>query len=602
MGLFQAAYETYETFAHLAGKSDMGKTSLAPVGHITASANLEITVDQDGHFVNASAVEKTEPKIIIPATEQSAGRSGTQPSPHPLCDQLQYLASYDDKRHAAYLEQLQDWVSSPFSHPKLLPILHYIEGNTILSDLRSAGLVDVTEDGIPKGNADKYLIRWRVVGLGPEAGSPCWTDPTLFQAFQAYITAQKETGEKILCMVTGETTYPAVQHMKGIVPNYGNAKLISSNDKTNFTYRGRFSSPDQAATIGYLASQKAHNALRWLMANQGVMMGDHAFLCWSPQGVELPQVTNPFFSPKAALPTPSAYQEQLHNTLKGWQSSLPDGQATAVIASFDAATSGRLSVTYFNELQASDFLLRLHDWDQSCCWYKGRLGIRSPSLFQIINCAYGTQRKEKGEVKLVTDDKLLGQQLQHLISCRIDRAPIPTNILRSLVQRVFHPQSFEPEIYQSILFTTCAVIKKYDHDRKKEEWSMALEPGKKDRSYQYGRLLAVLEKAEKDTFDQLGETERQTNAFRMLSAFSMRPHDTAKIIWEQVEKAYYPRLRASSRNYYDRLLGDIMDKLSQFPDEEQNRPLDSSYVMGYYLQQKDLYTKHDKKTEDENDE
>ena len=42
---------------------------------------------------------------------------------------------------------------------------------------------------------------------------------------------------------------------------------------------------------------------------------------------------------------------------------------------------------------------------------------------------------------------------------------------------------------------------------------MALEPEKQDRSYQYGRLLAVLEKAERDTYSS--DETREPNAIRM---------------------------------------------------------------------------------------
>ena len=50
---------------------------------------------------------------------------------------------------------------------------------------------------------------------------------------------------------------------------------------------------------------------------------------------------------------------------------------------------------------------------------------------------------------------------------------------------------------------------------------MALDPGKQDRSYQFGRLLAVMEKAERDTY---GTNEnREPNAIRQMSVFCRRP-------------------------------------------------------------------------------
>lgn len=42
---------------------------------------------------------------------------------------------------------------------------------------------------------------------------------------------------------------------------------------------------------------------------------------------------------------------------------------TIVLISLDAATTGRLSITYYNELGAKDFLNRMEQWSDSCQWY-----------------------------------------------------------------------------------------------------------------------------------------------------------------------------------------------------------------------------------------
>ena len=116
---------------------------------------------------------------------------------------------------------------------------------------------------------------------------------------------------------------------------------------------------------------------------------------------------------------------------------------------------------------------------------------------------------------------------------------------------------------------------------------MALEPDRQDISYQYGRLLAVLEKIERDTYDK--EENREPNAMRMQPVFARRPQYATRIIWEQLKKAYYPRLKPGSRAFYDRLIGEIMSKISVFSDAEQKRPLGDTYLLGYYLQRSDLY-------------
>lgn len=126
---------------------------------------------------------------------------------------------------------------------------------------------------------------------------------------------------------------------------------------------------------------------------------------------------------------------------------------------------------------------------------------------------------------------------------------------------------------------------------------MALEPERKDRSYQFGRLLAVMEKIERDTYDA-GEG-REPNAIRLQSVFCQRPMYAAGMLEKQLERAYFSRLRPGSRIWYKHLMGQIMEIISTFPQEEWNKPLDDSYLMGYYLQRNALYTK---KTDNEMEE
>ena len=591
MGLLQKACETYDCHAHLAGMSRDGQETLAPISHILTSAQIEIKLNQTGQFVSARAVDEEEAKIVIPVTEESGGRSGTNPKPHPLCDQLKYLAGYDSKKYEGYVTQLTQWAESPYGHPKLLPILNYVKGGSILADLAQSEVIKLDEKGHPK--EEDAMVCWCVVGLDGDESDACWQDQSLFRAFIDYYRASTEGHGKELCMISGTLSRPAIQHPKGIAPICGgNAKLISSNDENGFTYRGRFTADWQAATVGYEASQKAHNALRWLIANQGVSIGGRVFLCWNPQGKKTCSAIGPFRVNKTPITEPTEYREDLRKTLMGYRDLLPDS-AGVVIAAFDAATTGRLSETYYNELMGSDFLQRLHDWDAICCWpdYKG--AIRAPTLYQIVNNAFGTCRN--GQLK--TDNRVLKQQIQRLLFCRIDRARFPSDIKDMLVRRASNPQSFEKNIWRDLLSTACAVLKKYDFDRNGEEWSMALESGKQDRSYQFGRLLAVMEKAERDTYKN--NENREPNAIRQMSVFCRRPMYVAANLEQQLEQAYFPHLRPEKRVFYKKMIGQIMEEIDRFPENQRNRPLEPSYLMGYYLQRNALYQKQETEQNEE---
>jgi CRISPR-associated protein Csd1 len=162
------------------------------------------------------------------------------------------------------------------------------------------------------------------------------------------------------------------------------------------------------------------------------------------------------------------------------------------------------------------------------------------------------------------------------------------DLVKALTARASRPQAYDHYVWEDIMFTACAVIRKYRIDRFKEEWNMALEPERKDRSYQFGRLLAIMEKVERDTYST-GES-REPNATRLQSVFCQRPMDTAYNLEKQLERAYFPRLKPASRIWYKNQISEIMEIISNFPGEE-NKPLDSTYLLGYYLQRNALYTK-----------
>ena len=570
MGLLQKAVETYGAMAHRAGQVFEGENEpLAPISHIMARPQIIITLDQSGNFVAAQVLDKHTPKIIIPATEESAGRTVKAAElPHPLCDYLRYLLPQNQVEYQHYISQLSTWANSSHTHPKLHAVLNYVQGGTILENLRQAG-IDAEE---------KAMVCWVVNGLGESLNGPCWTDRTLMNAFIDYYREKRTDTPPALCMISGELEMPAGQHPKGIVPISGNAKLISANDSSGFTYRGRFDDAAQAATVGYAASQKAHSVLRWLVANQSVSFGGRTFLCWNPQGIQVPRVTGPMgrrsgTAQRAA--NPSQYQKQLREALSGWKEDLPQS-AGVVIAAFDAATTGRLAVTYYNELLASDFLDRLHDWEASCCWEDGPYGIQSPSLFQIVSWAFGTPRNGKAEM----DDRILSQQMQRLVACRVDKAPFPLDIERALAEKASHLLLYEGENRQKLLFTACAAIRKYHCDHLKEEWDMALDKNCSDRSYLFGRLLAIADAIENNTYTD--EDRRETNAIRMQKAFTLRPMTTWSALWDKL-RPYNKRLAQSKPGlyrYYHSVIDDILNRLSPF-DPTLNHKLDDIYLLGY---------------------
>ena len=588
MGLLQQAILTYDANSDKVGIIESpDQDPLVPISHILTRATLEVSITQKGTFYSAQLLEKDEPKIIIPVTEESGGRSGKFPPPHPLCDKMEYIAPGNEVKHNPYVEQLANWANSDFGHPMLKPILEYVQKGTIVSDIVSF-VPDLNEKSLDELN--KQFVRWRVVGLGDSAGE-CWNSISLFESFINWYSEKLKEQPQAICMVEGDVEAISKNHPKGIFPIHGNAKLVSANDTSGFTYRGRFASDDQAATVGYIASQKAHNALRWIIGKQRrAWYGGRAFICWSAKIDDIPHPTDIFGHDIASVDNYIDYSKELRKALEGHETKLPSKAEGVVIAVLDAATTGRLSVIYYNELMASDYLERLYEWDRTCAWFNGIFGIQTPLLRTVVNYAFGSPREENGQIKFVTDAKVMGNQMQRLISCRVDRAKMPLDFMTSLVNRASNLRIYDRNLALNLLFTTCAVIRKYHIDVLGKDVGMALDEDKNDLSYQYGRLLAVLEKAESDTYDP--DEKREPNAIRSQMAFRQRPLRVATSIYEKVNKVYFRRLKSKNEGryfFYKKEIGQIIEKINSFSEAELNKPLKETYLIGYYLERNKLW-------------
>lgn len=109
---------------------------------------------------------------------------------------------------------------------------------------------------------------------------------------------------------------------------------------------------------------------------------------------------------------------------------------------------------------------------------------------------------------------------------------------------------------------------------------MALDQNSTNRSYLFGRLLAVAEMVESRAYGK--DEGRETNALRLQKAFALRPLSGWRMLEEKLEP-YYKRLDPGLRQYYRGLEQEIVGKLSA-ADGDLNKKLDDVYLLGYYHQ------------------
>lgn len=576
---------------------DDGTKPLAPVSHILQNAQIEITLTDEGKFLSAVPVSKGDESTIIPATEESAGRT-SRPEPHPLCDQLAYLAPSDDNKHEAYLALLTAWAESPYSHPLVRAVLTYVRSGTILSDLERERIIVRNADGslgsgkLAGTDYTKCLVRWRMIPAPDEEKSESYRNPALFEKWASFYNDLRVGQPHGICQISGEEDVLCQSHPKGTLSSAYGAKLISANDSANFTYRGRFATPEAAVSVGYTASRMAHSALRWLATNHGKQSGDRIFLCWNPEGKETPGNLLYAFDAGEDKRDFVSYREELRKTLDGYGNKLRP-QDDVVIAALEAATTGRLSVTYYTEMKSADLLDRIEHWYDTCAWDGGKYNVPTPSFWEIILCAFG-KPSGNGLSLDKRDAKLAGKYFQKLLSCLTEGRSIPPDLVRALAARADTPQAYEAGPLARIRHTACALIRKYRNDQaKREEWKVTLDTENRDRSYLFGRLLAVLEQAEAATYGK--EDRRETNALRRLTRYTQQPMHTARALYEK-RNPYLNRLMRNKPGLYRQyraLFDQLFGLLDELEHTSLNEPLEDVYLLGYSSQRSALFTKQE---------
>lgn len=630
MSWIHKLYDTYENCSSEVGaKGSDEKTPLLPIAHSTQNAQIEVVINGEGDFLRAKLVEKDEAVTIIPVTEDSATRSSGI-APHPLCDKLQYVAGdyheYVKKKkgeefYNSYIQQLESWCNSPYCHRKVKAILTYLKKKSLILDLIEQKILESDSKGalsqakLGTINQSDAFVRFRVE-IPNEDESAAWLDKEIYESYiKYYLSLQEDVG---LCYVNGKEIPCSDKHPSKVRNTGDKAKLISANDATGFTYRGRFADKAQVVSVGYETSQKAHNALRWLIDKQGYKNGDQVILAWGTRDQNIPgflEDTQAGIFGEDEPPIVSTEKDfawRLNKAIAGYGCDL-NTKSEIVIMALDAATTGRLSITYYRELDGSDFLNRIKHWHSTCIWrhtyktvpdgvdekgkvkYKSITFIGAPAPKDIAIVALGSPRENSRTQKkyLELKDTLLKATIERILPCIIDGARLPYDLVNGAVNRASNPISIDRWEWEKALTITCALVKKYKYDKFKEVWEMALDENQRDRSYIFGRLLAIAQQIEEYALYTVGE-KRETNAERLMHQFKLHPYKTWGIITDKL-RPYIARLGYKATD-----LVELMTRVNaMLPYEEFTslKKLDDSYILGYYCQRQVFIEERNKKFE-----
>ncbi|MDP3663730.1 MAG: type I-C CRISPR-associated protein Cas8c/Csd1 [Nitrosomonas sp.] len=658
MSWMEKLYQTYEAGVLL----DLPlEQRLMPTSHTLQNAHINIVIDGEGNFKRASVLEKTQ--IILPATESSAGRTGKKPPPHPFADKLQYVAKdyplFGGKKVSffdEYYKLLKSWCDSKYVHPKANAVFKYISQGTVIADLVGHKILFLDSNNLlldqwisvndnppaaifrvlpkEKGILDQgsALVCW-AVEIDGDPVSETWKDKGLQDSWNTFNS--DDDGIEGLCFITGNEGALASNHPAKIRHTGDKAKLISSNDLDGFTFLGKFTdtkesikkSGCQSLGVGLITTQKAHNALRWLISRQGFRNGKQAFVSWAVSGVTIPETLADTWSfldvdepdleeiKENVIPIPEVvqdhsrdlgqyYAQQLKNYMAGYAAKLNPSEQI-IIMGIDSATDGRMGIIYYRELFSHDFLNRLETWHSQFAWPQRHTKetanttgkkpktkviwpISSPVPMAIAKAAYGEN---------VTDN-LKKKVIERLIPCIIDGQPFPLDLVISCVRKATNRVGYTSDaqwLWEKNLGIACALYKGY-HQRhpnltQRREYAMALEENYHARDYLFGRLLAIAERIEDVALNISGEN-RPTTAARLMQRFADRPFET----WRTIELALQPymqRLRVSRAGFLTNQLKELDTVQAMFKHDDfiSKAALSGEFLLGYHCQRQKFRSK-----------
>lgn len=649
--------QLYQTYEQAARRESMVDGRPIPVSHTVQNAHINIVVDIEGNFLRAKVLEKTQ--IVLPATERSAGRSSGE-APHPLADKIQYVAGDYEKYGGlkmpyfkGYKKQLAQWVDSEFSHPSLLAVYNYICKRRVVVDLLAEKTLWADNDTLltswsrefdeppaifkvlpkEKGQLDQgnALVCWSVESSAV-VQTKTWEDAGIqdrwikFDAQQGSISA--------LCYVSGDIEPIALNHPAKLRHSGDKAKLISSNDLGGYTFKGRFTDSKksletyglQAAAVGSITSQKAHNALRWLISRQGKRNDDQVIVAWAVSATDIPQPTDEIVvmddaylddfgddqaetdpsesflesdfqsQPDQTIDLGARYAKKLKRYMNGYRETLEINDTVSVMA-IDSATPGRMGIVYYRESMPTEYLDDITAWHENYAWPQrskkeitfknGKTRevtswpIQAPAPYNILNAVYGDVLKS---------NKPLAKQLyQRLLPCLLERASIPEDILKLAHYQACKTSNKEYWEWERNIGVACALYKgnliRHSDQSKRRTFTMALDTSITSRDYLYGRLLAIAEKLE-DRALRNANVSRPTTANRLMQRFSDRPYSTWLTIYKHLDP-YMKQLNTDRwRGFLENRNKEIDQVMGAFEVDEfkKDEPLKGEFLLGFHCQ------------------
>lgn len=560
-------------------KKDPEKVDKEGYSMVTISAYVDITDPYNPSIVSLEDNDKKFPQMLVPFQESRT--SGI--APYILCDKSKYVFGLEDQKKEGlvkfekYFDSFYELHMTLFKELKsdisenLLIFLENIKNNMNFKN------IDYSEEIFKKGN---IVLRYKnkYVHDYDEVKELC---------LKKYELDKNINIQKGFCSIIGEkdieiaTKHSSLKNIGGTSP-----KLIFPQSDSNMSYQriGK-----RNINISNKAMLKYTSALNYLLSNESNrrIIGDTRIVFWSEKQVSSKGIgihMSPCDSKEKELDesTENWIEERLktykkgqileESTLENIGISKEDIESEMYILGIYAPNAGRAAIRFFYSNSLKYFIEK------------------------ILNFNY--------EMKLINDNKSHSSILDILksISPRGEIKGIPNSYKQSLFNAIYNGSMYPISIYTQIInrikvekivsFTRVSFIKAYlirlytiNNIKTKEEVKVSLNKNFTDTAYLCGRLFSILEAVQPKS--KIRE--------KYFSTACTNPKSVIPLIF----KNYTHNLVNLSEGYqifYEKIMQEITSKMDKLPTtldlEEQGL-----FILGYYHQKNDLFTKKDNEDE-----
>ncbi|MCL4758492.1 MAG: type I-C CRISPR-associated protein Cas8c/Csd1 [Rhodocyclaceae bacterium] len=242
-----------------------------------------------------------------------------------------------------------------------------------------------------------------------------------------------------------------------------------------------------------------------------------------------------------------------------------------------APNAARIAVRFWHTAPLNEIARRITAWFDDLAIARGPNDPEFPSLFRLLT-AIAVQRKADNI------PPRLGGDIMRAI---LEGLPFPSTWLNAAVQRCRAEQQVNALRAAAIKACINRQIRstKPQTTIREKEYPTVLDPTQPNPAYRLGRLFAVLERIQEAASPGLNATIRD----RYYGAASSTPVAVFTTLL-RLKNAHLKKLPTGRVINFEKLVGEIMDGLSDFP-KHLALPDQGRFALGYYHQRQAFFTK-----------